>query len=44
VAPAYRLWADNTFGAGAGLYALGVTTVLGAVMIAGAAAVLQRRS
>jgi MFS family permease len=44
VAPAYRLWADNRFGAGAGLYALGVTTVLGAVMIAGAATVLQRRS
>jgi hypothetical protein len=44
VSPAYRLWADNRFGAGAGLYALGVTTVLGAVMIAAAARVLQRRS
>jgi MFS family permease len=43
VSPAYRLWADNRFGTGAGLYALGVTTVLGAVMIASAAWVLQRR-
>jgi len=44
VSPAYRLWADNAFGAGAGLYALGLTTVLGAVMIAAAARVLQRRN
>ena len=44
VSPAYRLWADNRFGTGAGLYALGVTTVLGAIMIAAAARVLQRRS
>jgi MFS family permease len=44
VSPAYRLWADNRFGAGAGLYALGFTTVLGAVMIALAARVLQRRN
>jgi MFS family permease len=44
VAPAYRLWADNTFGAGAGLYALGLSTVLGAIMIALSAAVLRRRS
>jgi predicted YcjX-like family ATPase len=44
VAPAYRLWADNHFGTGAGLYALGVSTLLGAVMIAAAARVLQRRS
>jgi sugar phosphate permease len=44
VSPAFRLWADNHFGVGAGLYALGVTTVLGAVMIAGAAGVLQRRN
>jgi sugar phosphate permease len=44
VSPAYRLWADNRFGARAGLYALGVTTVLGAVMIALAARVLQRRN
>jgi sugar phosphate permease len=43
VSPAYRLWADNRFGTGAGLYALGVTTVLGAVMMASAAWVLQRR-
>jgi len=43
VSPAYRLWADNRFGDGAGLYALGITTVLGAVMIALAAKVLQRR-
>jgi sugar phosphate permease len=43
VSPAYRLWADNRFGMGAGLYALGITTVLGAVMIALAAKVLQRR-
>jgi hypothetical protein len=44
VSPAYRLWADNTFGAGAGLYALGVSTLLGAIMIALSAAVLRRRS
>ena len=44
VAPAYRLWADNTFGAGAGLYALGLSTVLGAIMIALSAAVLRRRN
>jgi MFS family permease len=44
VAPAYRLWADNTFGVGAGLYALGLSTVLGAIMIALSAAVLRRRS
>jgi sugar phosphate permease len=43
VSPAYRLWADQRFGTGAGLYALGVTTVLGAVMMASAAWVLQRR-
>ena len=44
VSPAYRLWADNHFGTGAGLYALGVSTLLGAAMIAAAARVLQRRS
>jgi MFS family permease len=44
VAPAYRLWADNTFGVGAGLYALGLSTVLGAIMIALSAAVLRRRN
>jgi MFS family permease len=44
VAPAYRLWADNTFGVGAGLYALGLSTVLGTIMIALSAAVLRRRS
>jgi len=32
--PGYRLWADTRFGAGAGLYALGVSTLLGAAMIA----------
>jgi len=41
VAPNYRLWADVTFGAGAGLYALGLTTVLGAIMIALTAIVLR---
>ena len=44
VSPAYRLWADNRFGAGAGLYALGVSTVLGAIMIALSASVLRRKS
>jgi MFS family permease len=34
VSPSYRLWADNTFGAGAGLYALSLTTVLGSMLIA----------
>jgi len=44
VAPNYRLWADVTFGAGAGLYALGLTTVLGAIMIAFTAIVLRPKS
>jgi MFS family permease len=43
VSPAYRLWADNAFGAGAGLYALGASTVLGAILIALSAAVLRGR-
>jgi MFS family permease len=34
VAPAYRLWADTRFGAGAGLYALGASTLFGAILIA----------
>jgi sugar phosphate permease len=42
VAPNYRLWADTTFGAGAGLYALGLTTLLGAIMIASTAIVFRR--
>jgi len=41
VAPNYRLWADVTFGAGAGRYTLGLTTVRGAVMIALTATVLR---
>jgi hypothetical protein len=41
VAPAYRLWADTHFGAGAGLYALGLSTGLGAMMIAAAGLVLR---
>jgi len=44
VAPNYRLWADVTFGAGAGLYALGLTTVLGAIMIALTAIVLRPKT
>jgi sugar phosphate permease len=44
VAPSYRLWADNNFGVGAGLYALGLSTVLGAVMIAAAGLVLRDKS
>ena len=40
VAPLYRLWAETHFGAGAGLYAIGITTALGAVMIALAGRVL----
>ena len=41
VAPTYRLWADTHFGAGAGLYALGLSTLLGAAMIAAAGLVLR---
>ena len=37
-------WADVTFGAGAGLYALGLTTVLGAIMIALTAIVLRPKT
>jgi MFS family permease len=44
VAPNYRLGADVTFGAGAGLYALGLTTVLGAIMIALTAIVLRPKT
>ena len=34
-APQLRVWADVTFGPGCGLYALGLTTLLGALMIFG---------
>jgi hypothetical protein len=34
VSPSYRVWADSTFGAGAGLYALSLTTALGSLLIA----------
>jgi hypothetical protein len=34
VSPLYRLWAETRFGPGAGLYAIGLTTALGAVLIA----------
>jgi hypothetical protein len=44
VAPSYRLWADNHFGIGAGLYALGLSTLLGAAMIAATSVVLRSRS
>jgi len=44
VAPGYRLWADTHFGAGAGLYALGASTLLGAAMIAAAGLVLRGRT
>jgi MFS family permease len=40
VAPLYRLWAETRFGPGAGLYAIGITTALGAVMIVFAGRVL----
>ena len=43
VAPGYRLWADTRFGAGAGLYALGVSTLLGALSILAAGVVLNER-
>ena len=43
VAPSYRLWADTHFGAGAGLYALGLSTLLGAALIAAAGLVLRAR-
>ena len=33
VAPLFRLWAEQRFGPGAGLYALGLTTTFGAMMI-----------
>jgi sugar phosphate permease len=42
VAPGYRLWADTHFGAGAGLYALGLSTLLGAAMVAAASRVLRQ--
>ena len=41
VAPEFRLWAETQFGAGAGLYAVGLTTALGALMIAFAGRVLR---
>jgi sugar phosphate permease len=44
VAPGYRLWADTHFGAGAGLYALGLSTLLGAALIAAAGLVLRGRT
>ena len=43
VAPSYRLWAEAHFGAGAGLYALGLSTLVGAAMIAAASLVLRGR-
>ena len=44
VAPNYRLWADNTFGAGADLYGLGLNTVPGAIMIALTVIVLRPKT
>lgn len=43
VAPSYRLWADNAFGKGSGLYALGLSTLLGALLMVLTARVLRRK-
>ncbi len=42
VSPLYRLWAETHFGAGAGLLAIGLTTAIGALMIALAGQVVGR--
>jgi hypothetical protein len=41
--PQFRLWAENTFGPGAGLYALSLTTMFGAAMILAAGRMLGRK-
>lgn len=41
--PMFRLWAENTFGAGAGLYALSLTTLFGAAMILTSGRILGRQ-
>ena len=41
VSPLYRLWVETHFGPGTGLYGVGLTTAIGAVMIAGAGLVLR---
>ncbi len=42
VAPLFRLWAETRFGPGAGLYALSLTTALGAGMILATGRILGR--
>jgi len=41
VSPSYRLWADNTFGAGAGLYELSLTAMLGSLLISALSLLLR---
>lgn len=41
--PMFRLWAENRFGPGAGLYALSLTTMLGAAMILATGRMLSRK-
>jgi len=40
VSPLFRLWAENAFGRGGGLYALALTTALGSGMIMAAGRIL----
>jgi len=40
VAPLFRFWAETTFGPGGGLYAISLTTALGAAMILAAGRVM----
>jgi hypothetical protein len=40
VSPQFRLWAETTFGAGGGLYAISLTTALGAAMILAAGRIM----
>jgi sugar phosphate permease len=43
VSPLFRLWAEEKFGSGAGLYALSLTTMAGAAMILATGRMLGRR-
>ena len=43
VSPQFRLWAETTFGSGGGLYAISLTTALGAVMIMAAGRIMTGR-
>jgi sugar phosphate permease len=42
VAPLFRLWAEQSFGPGAGLYGLSLTTALGAAMLLATGRILTR--